>query len=292
MSIFWPTRSHPAIITRMRKSPGWRPMDPVNERFAVRPLSIFATVSVIHDPLALRLHMLKDETRAAFATVSTATLTTVLFKRGLRNAYVQNVHLINPNAPAMVGEAYTLRFIPAREDLDDLSAYEDWEHPQRKAVEEIPAGHVLVIDSRKDARAASAGDILIARMMQRGAAGVVTDGGFRDTPDIRALPFPVYHQQSSAPTGPILHHAADIGLPIGCGDVAVYPGDVVVGDGDGVVIVPSSIAAEVADEAVEQTAYEDFVQEKVMAGSRIFGIYPATDESRAEFADWRRANGR
>ncbi len=236
--------------------------------------------------------MLSDSTKAALAAVSTATLTTVLFKRGLRNAFIQDVHLINPDAPRMVGEAYTLRFIPAREDLDDLGSYEDWEHPQRKAVEEIGPGQVLVIDSRKDARAASAGDILIARMMVRGAAGVVSDGGFRDTPDIRSMDFPVYHQRPSAPTGPIIHHAVDIGLPIGCGDVAVYPGDAVVGDGDGVVVIPQGIVDEVAQEAFEQTAYEDFVQEKVMQGSRIFGIYPATDESRAEFEQWRQRNNR
>jgi len=236
--------------------------------------------------------MLSEKSKARLSTVSTATLTTVLFKRGLRNTFIQNVHLINPDAPRMVGEAYTLRCIPAREDIDHLGAYEDWEHPQRKAVEEIPAGHVLVIDSRKDARAASAGDILVARMMKRGAAGVVTDGGFRDTPDIRDMPFPVYHQRPSPPTGPIHHHAIDINLGIGCGDVAVYPGDVIVGDGEGVVVIPADIADEVAEEAFEQTAYEDFVQDKVMQGSRIFGIYPATDDSKAEFERWRKEHNR
>lgn len=236
--------------------------------------------------------MLSNSAKTALATVSTATLTTVLFKRGLKNAFIQDVHLINPDAPQMVGEAYTLRFIPAREDLDHLGVYEDWEHPQRKAVEEIGPGQVMMIDSRKDARAASAGDILIARMMKRGAEGVVSDGGFRDTPDLRSMPFPVYHHRPSAPTGPIIHHAVDIGLPIGCGDVAVYPGDIVVGDGEGVVVIPAEIADAVAQEAFEQTAYEDFVQEKVMQGSRIFGIYPATDESRAEFEQWRKQNNR
>jgi len=188
----------------------------------------------------------------------------------------------------MVGEAYTLRYIPAREDVDNLDVYEDWEHPQRKAVEEIPSGHVLVMDSRKDCRAASAGDILIARLMKRGVAGVVTDGGFRDTPDLAKMPFPAYHNRPAAPTGPIHHHAADINLPIGCGDVPVYPGDICVGDGEGVVVLPADIANEVAEEGAEQTLYEDFVQEKVLEGRRIFGIYPSTDESREEFSDWRR----
>ncbi|MDX6751605.1 ribonuclease activity regulator RraA [Geminicoccaceae bacterium 1502E] len=235
---------------------------------------------------------LTAENREKLRKVSTATLTTSLFKRGLRNVFIQDVRPLNPDAPRMVGEAFTLRYIPAREDLDSLAQYEDWEHPQRKAIETCPEGHVLVMDSRKDARAASAGDILVSRLMKRGVAGVVTDGGFRDSPTIAALPFPTYHSRPSAPTGPILHHACDINLPIGCGDVPVYPGDIVVGDGEGVVVIPAHLANEVAEEAFEMTAYEDFVGEKVMEGRRIFGIYPPTEESRAEFAAWRKENGR
>jgi len=233
---------------------------------------------------------LTDANRELLKKTSTATLTTVLYKRGLKNTFIQGIYRINPDAPAMVGEAYTLRYIPAREDIDSLDGYEDWEHPQRKAVEEVPEGHVLVMDSRKDARAASAGDILITRLMMRGAAGVITDGGFRDTPDIAKMPFSVYHSRPSAPTGPIHHHAADINLPIGCGDVPVYPGDICVGDGEGVVVIPADIANDVAEEAAEQTLYENFVQEKVSQGHRIFGIYPSTEESRAEFAVWRKTH--
>src|SRR3982074_1341797 len=133
-----------------------------------------------------------ESTRSKLVEVSTATLTTVLFKRGFRNTFIQGIHRINPDGPTMVGPAYTMRYIPAREDLDHLGVFEDRSHPQRKAVEEIPAGHVMVIDSRKDRRAASAGNILVTRMKMRGAAGVVTDGGFRDSPDIAKLDFPVY----------------------------------------------------------------------------------------------------
>jgi regulator of RNase E activity RraA len=230
--------------------------------------------------------------RAKLEAVSTATLTSCLFKRGFRNAFLQNVHPVNPGGRPMVGPAFTLRYIPAREDIDVLDVYADFEHPQRKAIETCPAGHVLVMDSRKDARAASAGDILVTRLMVRGVAGVVTDGGFRDTPTIAALDIPAYHQRPSAPTGPILHHAAEFGLAIGCGDVAVYPGDIMVGDGDGVVCLPAHLAAELATEAFEMTAYEDFVTEEVKAGKSIFGTYPATDASRARFAAWRKANGR
>jgi regulator of RNase E activity RraA len=230
---------------------------------------------------------LTPENREKLKRVSTATLTTALFKRGFRNAFIQDVRPLGTNAPRMVGEAYTLRYIPAREDLDHLGVFADIEHPQRKAVEACPPGHVMVIDSRKDPRAASAGAILVTRLMQRGAAGIVSDGGFRDSPDIAALPFPAYHNRPSAPTNLIRHHAVDIDTPIACGDVAVYPGDIVVGDGEGVVVIPTHLANEVAEEAYEQTAYEDYVEERVRAGDSIFGLYPANEATKAAFAAWR-----
>ena len=225
--------------------------------------------------------------------VSTATLCTALFKRGLRNQFIQDVRPLQQGLPNMVGPAYTLRYIPAREDLNPIGVFQDRAHPQRKAVEECPPGAVLVIDSRKDARAASAGSILVTRLMKRGVAGVVTDGGFRDSPEIARLPFPAYHQRPSAPTNLTVHQALDINVPIGCGDAPVWPGDVVVGDSEGVVVIPAAIAAEVAAEAVEMTAFEDFVTEKVMEGRSILGLYPATDEqSRVDFVAWRQARGR
>lgn len=236
---------------------------------------------------------LKPETRALLAKVSIATLCTALFKRGLRNQFIQDVRPLNPALPNMVGEAFTLRYIPAREDLNPISVFADRAHPQRKAVEQCPPGAVFVIDSRKDARAASAGGILVSRLMKRGAAGVVTDGGFRDSPDIAKLPFPAYHARPSAPTNITLHHAIDINVPIGCGDAPVFPGDVLVGDGEGVVVIPAHLADEVAAEATEMTAFEDFVQERVLAGQSILGLYPPTEEaSREAFAAWRLAHGR
>jgi regulator of RNase E activity RraA len=219
-------------------------------------------------------------------------LTTVLFKRGFRNCYIQGIHLINPDAPRMVGPAYTLRYIPAREDLDHLGVFEDRTHPQRKGVEECPAGAVFVIDSRKNHAAASAGGILLTRLMKRGCAGIVTDGGFRDTPEIAKMPFPAYHAHPAAPTNLIRHHAADLNLPIACGDVAVYPGDIVAGDGEGVAVIPRHIADEVAEEAFEQTIFEDFVQEQIEAGRGLFGIYPPSPETRGEFKRWRGEKGR
>ena len=188
---------------------------------------------------------LSDETRDKLKGVSVATITTALFKRGLRNQFIQNVHPLNPTLGNMVGEAFTLRYIPAREDLNPISVFRDQAHPQRRAIEECPRGAVMVIDSRKDARAASAGSILIARLMQRGCAGIVTDGGFRDSPDIARL------------------------------------------------AIPAHLADEVAAEAVEMTAFEDFVTEEVMKGRSILGLYPPTDpQAEHDFLAWRKARGR
>ena len=236
---------------------------------------------------------LSETTRAKLKGVSTATICTALYKRGLRNQFIQDVRPLNPGLGTMVGEAYTLRYIPAREDLNPLSVFLDRGHPQRKAVEECPPGAVMVIDSRKDPRAASAGGILVSRLMKRGVAGIVTDGGFRDSPEIAGLAIPAYHNRPSAPTNLTRHQALDINVPIGCGDAPVFPGDVVVGDGEGVVIIPADIAGEIADEAVEMTAFEDFVTEKVLEGRSILGLYPPTDEqSKLDFAAWRKAKGR
>jgi regulator of RNase E activity RraA len=236
---------------------------------------------------------LRDSTRGKLKTVSVATLTTALFKRGFRNQFIQDVHPLNPDAANMVGEAFTLRYIPAREDLNPITVFKDREHPQRKAIEECPPGAVMVIDSRKDARAASAGSILVARLMKRGVAGIVTDGGFRDSTEIARLAISAYHHRPASPTNLTVHQAIDINVPIGCGDAPVFPGDVIVGDGEGVVVLPAHLADELADEAVEMTAFEDFVTEQVLKGRSILGLYPATDESTvSEFAAWRAANKR
>ena len=237
--------------------------------------------------------MLSNETREKLKGVSTATICTALFKRGFRNQFIQDVRPLNPAAGPMVGEAFTLRYIPAREDLNPITVFQDRSHPQRKAVEACPAGAVFVIDSRKDARAASAGSILVTRLMKRGVAGVVTDGGFRDSPEIAGLAIPAYHNRPSAPTNLTVHQALDINVPIGCGDAPVWPGDVIVGDAEGVVVIPAPLAEDIAAEAVEMTAFEDFVTEEVGRGRSILGLYPPTDEqAKADFAAWRSKNGR
>jgi regulator of RNase E activity RraA len=236
---------------------------------------------------------LSDATRDKLKGVSTATLCTALYKRGLRSQFIQDVRPLDPEKPNMVGEAFTLRYMPAREDLNRLEVFRDRAHPQRVAVEECPAGAVMVIDSRKDPRAASAGSILVSRLMVRGCAGIVTDGGFRDSPEITRLDMPAYHNRPSAPTNLTLHQAIEINGPVGCGDTPVFPGDVVVGDGEGVVVIPADIADEIAGEAVEMTVYEDFVAEQVLEGRPIIGLYPATDDWVADaLKAWRKEKGR
>src|SRR6202008_162716 len=231
---------------------------------------------------------LSDATRNKLKTISTATVATALFKRGLRIQCIQDVHPLSPDQPTMVGEAFTLRYMPAREDLNKLDVFRDRSHPQRKAIEDCPAGSVLVMDSRKDARAASAGAILVTRLMKRGCAGVVTDGGFRDSQEIARLGFPAYHERPSAPTNLTLHQAIEINCPIGCGGAPVFPGD-----SDGVIVIPAHLADEIADETFEMTAFEDFVASEVHKGRSIVGLYPATDEQTLkDFATWRKAQGR
>ena len=209
--------------------------------------------------------MLTGKIKNIFLKSSVATISTALFKRGLRNQFIQGVSPLNPNLSNMVGYAFTVRYIPAREDLNTLDVFRNPEHPQRIAIETCPKNHVLIFDSRKDARAASAGAILVTRLMVRGCAGVVTDGGFRDSSEIKKLEFPTYHLRPSSPTNLTLHQAIDINVPIGCGDVAVWPNDLIVGDQEGVIVIPNKIIEEISEEVKSMTVYEDYVIDKVLA---------------------------
>lgn len=230
-------------------------------------------------------------TKEQLKVTSTPTIATILYKLGLRNQFIQGVRPLALGKPNMVGEAFTLRYIPAREDLNPITVFRNPEHPQRVAVEKCPEGAVLVMDSRKSARAASAGSILVTRLMVRGAAGIVTDGGFRDSSIIAGLPFPSFHKAPSAPTNLTLNQALDINVPIGCGDVAVFPGDVVVGDDDGVMVIPAHLADKVADEAKKMESFEKYVTEKVAGGSSIIGLYPLTSEDvKSDFEKWKKKN--
>lgn len=236
---------------------------------------------------------ISDDTIEKLRHVSVATLATALFKRGLRNQVIQDVRPVGPKGRNMVGPAFTLRYIPAREDRNGLEVFRNPQHPQRHAIETCPKGHVLVMDSRRDPSMASAGDILITRLMMRGGAGVVTDGGFRDAMNIAQLDMPAYHNRPSSPTNLTNNEAIEINGPIGCGNVAVFPGDIMVGDDDSVIVIPAYLADEVAEDATEMTTYEDFALEQVRSGETIIGLYPATKEENLEkFAKWRKDKGR
>ncbi|MFN7026010.1 MAG: ribonuclease activity regulator RraA [Pseudorhizobium sp.] len=237
--------------------------------------------------------VMSHETRDKLKKVSTASVATALYKRGLRNQFIQGVSPVNWKGETMVGQAFTLRYIPAREDRNPITVFRNPDHPQRVAMETCPPGFVLVMDSRKDARAASAGSILITRLAMRGCAGVVSDGGFRDAEGIGTLDMPAYHQRPSAPTNLTLHEALDINVPISCGDAPVFPGDVVLGDGDGVMVIPAHLADEIAEECSGMESFEEFVLEQVKTGASIIGLYPATTEKvLANYAQWREREGR
>lgn len=226
---------------------------------------------------------LSAETLAALGIASTATLTTQLMARGLRNTFLAGLVPMNPRRVRMVGEAFTLRCIPAREDIDVLAVYQDYDHPQRKAVESVGPGAVLVIDSRGRTRAASIGHILATRLLRRGAAGLVTDGAVRDSEGFAALDLPAFAAGASATTNLAQHHAVDLQVPIGCADVAVYPYDVMVGDRDGVVCIPRHLAAEVAAAAAEQERLEEFILARVEAGAPLRGTYPPDEQTLAAY---------
>lgn len=226
------------------------------------------------------------EIQRLLATTSTATVQNQLFKRGLRNVFLFGLSPRNPRACRFVARAFTLRYIPAREDLDTLGVFRDPAHPQRFAVEAVPPGSVLVMDCRGDGRAASLGGILATRMLVRGVAGVVTDGSVRDSPQIGTMALPVYSAAVSASTNLVLHHAVDTQIPIGCAGVPVYPGDVLLGDAEGVVVIPQELALEVARDAAAQEELEVFVLERIESGVPLAGTYPPDDDTLALFRVW------
>lgn len=218
-----------------------------------------------------------DRTLDLLKQVSTATLSTQLLQRGLRNVFLHGVKPLT--AHRMAGPAFTLRYIPAREDLDTLDVFKDYDHPQRKAIETIPEGHVLVMDCRGQTRAASAGGILATRLGARGAAGLVTDGALRDTPEIANLELPTFARAASPVTNLVQHHAIDINVAIGCAEVPIYPGDIMVGDEEGVLCIPRHLATEVADAAHEQEQLERFIQHEIAGGRPLRGTYPPDEDT-------------
>jgi regulator of RNase E activity RraA len=236
------------------------------------------------------LPRLAPDTLERLGRISTPTLTTQLFKLGFRQTFLHGVRPLCPER-RMAGEAITVRFAPAREDRAGFEVLADPAYPQRHAIEHIEPGQVLVMDCRGVAAAASAGDILIARLQARGAAGLVLDGGIRDYPSVQRFGFPVYALGPAAPAHVVRHVAVDENVPIGCAEVLVVPGDIMVGDGEGVVCIPRAVADTVAWRGLEQEELEAFILEKVRGGAPLPGTYPPGEKTLAEYERWRRSRG-
>ena len=215
--------------------------------------------------------------------VSTSTVATQLYKRGFRQPQLLGVRPLSQVTDGFVAEAFTMRFIPAREDVNAPDPYRSGNTLQWEAIESVPPGHAIVVDSRGDTRAASGGDMLMARAWKRGAAAFVTDGGLRDGHVLSQLPFPTYASSVTITTRAAWHHVADLQVPIGCAGVAVYPGDILMGDRDGVLVVPRAVAIEIAEPSYEQEQIEAFVSKKIHAGEPLWGNYPPGEETVAEY---------
>ena len=219
-------------------------------------------------------------------SVSTGTVTMQLLKRGIRACFITGARPLDPDNARFVAEAYTLRFVPMREDLSDPQVLGDPDYPPRKAIEDIPPGQALVVDCRGEQRAGSIGDILTLRLKQRGAAAVVCDGPVRDAGEVAATGLPVFCSGAAAPASLSAHFGADLQCAIACGGVAVFPGDVLVGDGDGVVVIPRALAAEVAADAAEQERLERFLKSRVADGAPTIGTYPPNEETLEKYQEW------
>jgi regulator of RNase E activity RraA len=232
---------------------------------------------------------LAEENRRKLRQVGISTLTTCLYRRGFRNVWLRGLRPAGASLPRLVGEAFTLRFIPAREDVGQMADYAAGPSLHQRAFEECPPRHVLVLSAGGETEACSCGNLLIGRLKARGVAGIVTDGGYRDVVDIATLGFPAYHASPASPPSFLKLHAVAMGEPIGCAKVAIYPGDVMVGDSEGVIAIPASCANEVATEAYEMTRYDGFAAEQIAAGRSLLGIYPPNDTARREFEEWKRS---
>ena len=225
---------------------------------------------------------LDEKTVAQLRGVSTATLTTVLLKRGLRNVWLRGTRPLRPEQPRVVGRAFTLRFVPAREDL---ATPESWSSPisTRAAIEAMPDGCVAVVDAMGVTDAGIFGDILCSRMRRRGVAALVTDGVVRDVAGVHSTGLPVWCQGVAAPPSVAGLTFVNWQEPIGCGGVAVFPNDVIVVDADGAVLVPQAMLDQVIAAAVEQERLEGWIMREVDAGAALPGLYPPNEENRARY---------
>ncbi|AUH66678.1 ribonuclease activity regulator RraA [Paracoccus zhejiangensis] len=219
---------------------------------------------------------------AALSGVTTATLTTILLKKGLRNVWIRGALPLDPGQPRLVGRAFTLRFVPAREDLATPAS---WSSPisTRAAIEAMPEGAICVVDAMGVTDAGIFGDILCARMARRGVAALITDGVVRDVAGVRGTGLPVWCSGVAAPPSVAGLTFVNWQEPIGCGGVAVFPGDMIVVDDDGAVLIPADLVEAVTEEAVEQERLEGWIMSQVEAGVPLPGLYPANAENKAKY---------
>jgi regulator of RNase E activity RraA len=219
---------------------------------------------------------------AALGDVTTATITTVLLKKGIRNAYMRGPMPLVAGSARVVGPAFTMRFIPAREDL---AVPEAWDSPRstRAAIEDMPKGCIAVADARGLREAAIFGDILVARMAKRGVTALVTDGTMRDAAGVIATGLPVWCTGAAAPSSVAGHIFTGWQEPIGCGGVAVFPGDIIVADGDGAVVIPAALVEEVAKLGTEQERFENWALAQVQKGAALPGLYPPNEATKARY---------
>jgi 5-oxopent-3-ene-1,2,5-tricarboxylate decarboxylase / 2-hydroxyhepta-2,4-diene-1,7-dioate isomerase len=227
---------------------------------------------------------LTADAEAALRRVSTATLTVQLTRRGIQTTFLAGLRPTRPDL-SMVGYARTLRYVAVRADVRE--AMKGSEDAQKRAVESVGAGDVLVMEARGETGAGTIGDILAARVLARGGAGIVTDGGVRDTPGVADLEIPTYYRAANASSLWNAHIPLDLDVPITCAGVLVMPGDVIVGDAEGVVVVPFALAEEIAHAALEVEEREAFALERVKAGESFRGLYPLSDERRGDYETWK-----
>jgi 5-oxopent-3-ene-1,2,5-tricarboxylate decarboxylase / 2-hydroxyhepta-2,4-diene-1,7-dioate isomerase len=229
---------------------------------------------------------LTPEIVALLSEVATATLTAQLQKRGIRNTFFTGLAPIK-TGQRMIGTAKTLRYVPMREDL--MPTLQAGVNAQRRAVESIEPGQVLVIEARNSPEAGTIGDVLSMRALARGATGIITDGCVRDSAAVERLEIPVYLRAPHAATLNRDHLPLDIDVPIACAGVLVMPGDVIVGDDDGAMVIPAALVEEVARDAAEQELRDSWSFERVAAGDSTVGVFPISAERLPEYESWKSA---
>jgi 5-oxopent-3-ene-1,2,5-tricarboxylate decarboxylase / 2-hydroxyhepta-2,4-diene-1,7-dioate isomerase len=254
--------------------------------FGAQPRVSASTRAAAHGVNAPRALILSDEATAALRQVSTATLSVQISRRGVRDTFLRGLRPTRPDL-RLLGYAHTLRYVPLREDVRDADTAEL--NAQKAAIEALGSDEVLVIDAREDPGAGTIGDILAARALARGATGIVTDGGLRDSLAVAALEIPTYFRAPHAAVLGLVHHPLESNVPIACGGTLVMPGDIIVGDAEGVIVLPAAMAEDVARAALEQEEREAWALERVQAGESIRGVFPLSAARHGEFEAWRAA---